>query len=1784
MPDEVVKDEQGVEWSFKGIDRATPDLTIGRAAEALFVEGPKRALRWHAKSAALESEQQENARREMKRQEYFRDGELSPTFRGLIMPNNPKLAFRVNELMGQGETEYDAASKAWDEHFERNRSRDGEIERAIADSDLLQPSKEFQGGSSGIVEDVLINLPGMAATLVPTVISPFLGVMGSYRQMHGATYEHMEQQAAAEGKTLDKSRAYQAASNAAMVNTVPDMLSNVFQVKAIMGAGPWRKKLMRNAVAWMGEGVVEFVQSYPEEVAVRWALNPDIPPDELMDVISSTVTDPEVFSQAAYEGGIGILTAGLLGGGAHVGKAMIGGYDGVIHPRQRKINEERRESVKEFLSTDNPTADQQADFLANVGIELPADSTPEEVAEIVASVKERILFQGAAIRSDERTTLMQQMDAAGIERDTQNLYLSVWDGIATVAAERGMIESPEAFYKEWLAEIKSSDFAEFSADGRVLGQAGEDRIYQAYQELIDEFGYSNVEIANIRDRAGVTQEEISKYLLRQSEAGAVILTDGDFSVSNEHVRGGAVTASWTDRPQLLARIDEPILSPGGRILKQPGQQPRGAVQYLFEQTPKIIHLFQGKDPSTILHETGHILLAMVHKAGGRDYEMAAQWAGVDADRAAQGPGAWTDAEHEKFAKAFELYFIEGRPPTMGLLRLFRRMKDVLIRVYKQVRDSYFGDVKLDDNVRGVFDRWVATDQQRRLDPFYEIMEAYRIEDILSHEAKQLSEDETFQLEYDEIQGQVQAKIAKRLAEKKQKAEKQLAKQFREEAEKSIEGDPFYEMLDDIIKRGGIKYDSVRNLYSSDWVGELSRVRPGVVSRGGQIEAAVLAMEYGYDSADAMLQEILSRPNKTEAIEQYNDSLWREYEAVEHLANVDAYYEYLEAETELFAEMAGKKKPTIRDNMKKIIRQRTGLTRRSEPDVKALREDLQRDAQVARTAWREAQRLFKEEKAELNEVKRDAIRAEREKQLAKIADLREQHKERVWDLKELYKEQRFKDKIHKKMRKVVEQKSMLPDYKAHIVSILSSYYKIPDRWRANLPEQPLKEFVESKKDQGESAAVDVLKLLIDELPEPKKKGMLSVDELGLIADVVNGIAHLEKMERTQRLFNNQQGLEDTVLDLTKRLYETRRKIKDPEHPIIAGRRPGFLTRMSMASRRYFASLEKPEFIFDDFDGYENLGPHYEAIIKGIKDAEDQQLLLGHEFTKQMEAIFKDRGFGRSWAQEMHSVPGLPDMTKEQMFMALLNSGNEGNRAALKYGNGIDEQHIEKITDLLTMNELQAVYDVWGLIDSFYPKLNEVHKTLTGMTLPKVKGKYFPLVFDSRLSADADKYKAEQEYRDLFASAYHRAHVNSGHRIARTGGKMGVRLDFGVIGEHIGKVLLDVTHQIPVRDAQKIILHPVYRDAVRQYAGPETYSQLMPWLQRIARSERQPDSGMDKFLRRLRKNTTVVALGLKFSVAAQQVTSLSSVAAVPEIGALGVARAAYQFYKNPAEAIRFVNERSPSVRFRGMNFERDLRAFSEKFNPAQFQGSQWVQEAFFSVISMMDKSSAYPAWIAGYQYGLKAFKAEADPEAKAVEYADKIVRQTQASGMVKDLAAIQGGSEGQQLLTMFYSFASAFQNQMVRAWRMARMGGRPRDYAQLAASYWWLMVVPAVVSQMIRDQKIPDIKEMIQGIFSYGLGGLPYFRDLVNGMFSGFGYSVTPLQSPGEEIVRLGKNIGKAVSDNDVDSRKLAKGAIGAAGYVFGLPSGQINTTMDGLLDMMDGKTDNPARLLFREPKR
>jgi hypothetical protein len=68
----------------------------------------------------------------------------------------------------------------------------------------------------------------------------------------------------------------------------------------------------------------------------------------------------------------------------------------------------------------------------------------------------------------------------------------------------------------------------------------------------------------------------------------------------------------------------------------------------------------------------------------------------------------TVEQEEKVARGFEAYLLEGKAPSIELRDVFRRFKAWLLRVYKKAEAL---DVELTDEVRGVFDRLLATDEQ-----------------------------------------------------------------------------------------------------------------------------------------------------------------------------------------------------------------------------------------------------------------------------------------------------------------------------------------------------------------------------------------------------------------------------------------------------------------------------------------------------------------------------------------------------------------------------------------------------------------------------------------------------------------------------------------------------------------------------------------------------------------------------------------------------------------------------------------------------------------------------------------------------------------------------------------------------------------------------------------------------------------------------------------------------------------------------------------------------------------
>lgn len=157
--------------------------------------------------------------------------------------------------------------------------------------------------------------------------------------------------------------------------------------------------------------------------------------------------------------------------------------------------------------------------------------------------------------------------------------------------------------------------------------------------------------------------------------------------------------------------------------------PRGA----FDPNTNTIALLEKADLSTFIHELGHFyfetltriandLRARDNAAGGgtltegeiqilKDVDTLIGKAGHTLDEWNRMTLEERRYHHETVARQFEAYLMEGKAPDVELQGIFSRLRSWLFAVYKKLTAL---NVKLDDDVRQVFDRLLASDEAIQL--------------------------------------------------------------------------------------------------------------------------------------------------------------------------------------------------------------------------------------------------------------------------------------------------------------------------------------------------------------------------------------------------------------------------------------------------------------------------------------------------------------------------------------------------------------------------------------------------------------------------------------------------------------------------------------------------------------------------------------------------------------------------------------------------------------------------------------------------------------------------------------------------------------------------------------------------------------------------------------------------------------------------------------------------------------------------------------------------------------
>lgn len=1232
-----------------------------------------------------------------------------------------------------------------------------------------------------------------------------------------------------------------------------------------------------------------------------------------------------------------------------------------------------------------------------------------------------------------------------------------------------------------------------------------------------------------------------------------------------------------------AKLEEkiaPLGSDGKPLFSGITDTKKGAVQFL-QDGKAILHLFETADFSTLVHELGHILRRQLSPA---DMAVVEKWLKV------QG-GEWKRSQEEKFARAFEAYIMEGVAPSSRLRSIFQKMKSWMLEIYKSIRNL---KVRLNDDIRAVFDRMLSTEAERKANVLYQMGDEYDAAPEGSLEAQALE------------------RAGKTVDDRNATIRAEMEKNLRREADK---------MYDEIAPAHVAKELSIRGLnreslkdWDKDTVTALGRRWPGLVKKNGLWGLDEAAANHGFESGDDLMEMLLNAPTRVQFVENHVRNGMRAYADEAQLSEIERLASLVDAEIQIIKESA----PSLADYVTAV-----GAPGKNYSEASAARPPRQLDSDYEnlkagiRMAARSARSAYASGKKE------EALKAKiREKELlanlkAKIADRQERGKLYA-KINKIADTATFSAKIEEGGREKRVQSEIPIEYRKQIQGILKSFgWKGFDKVEIENPE-PLFDFLTRKREEGEIFESD-----FGDLDEMRGKPLrdFSTDDLRLLHECLNEISHKAKTAGILQTTADRKAVLEAAAEMAHRIIE----MHNPNlaHGSAEALAPHEMPKDLMEKirgglRGWNISNLEVETLCEWLDGFsKELGPNWTYIYKPANDAGVHFDMLEADL-KTLDKILepfktKIKGLG-PWSNAKYHFPELGGkvLTKLQMlsFAKHWFTGIEGNRNALKRSFKVEDAHgnpqdltddqVKAVIAKLTRAEIEAVVAAMRIKNT--PARQEGFKKTyldnTGneikmiqpedVTLPwgeVVPGYHASLIDNRDASYEMEERVARNETKSLYSTNYRPDSPKRGMTVARKAGASHI-LDLNFLATTAQEIIDQnryVSHTIPLRDIRKVVNSPAFRGAVETYLGKEYHRMLMPWLQDQARPQSEMLLAPLKLLQRVRRNAVMVHIGIKLWTVVKHVPQLLMIAEAgsgpatlnaifhPEMGTL----------THPFRVSEFIRSKDPWMKNFMDHWDRDLSQFYKNFDPTRWALRDTIQKASIMPIDIMIGFLARTGWMSEYNRIMEG----GGGEEKAVEYARKMVRDTVGSYDPKDLSAMRRGSEIYKLLTMFMTVPAALYQ---RFFRMGAQLAGPNqgDFAERSTrffrSFCYIVLALGVADAVLSKRRTISGREAAEGV-GFGLSNvLPIVRDVVPPIAEGFteGRSRPYQMSPAEEALETPAKIARDVHGGKWD-KHFFEDSLSALGYFTGLPTDQIATTAEGLYNFNEPGY-HPWNVLVKPP--
>jgi hypothetical protein len=1256
----------------------------------------------------------------------------------------------------------------------------------------------------------------------------------------------------------------------------------------------------------------------------------------------------------------------------------------------------------------------------------------------------------------------------------------------------------------------------------------------------------------------------------------------------------------------------------------------------FNPETRTITLLDKADLSTFLHESGHFFLEMqfdlmanllkeddligtssAQKQLIADTDALLKWFGLESLK------QWhaLDFEqkrvhHEKFAEAFEKYLFEGNAPSQQLARIFASFRQWMTKVYKHLKD-HFNDVELTDEVRGVFDRMLATDaeikdaqESRSMMPLFADQEKsgmtpekwadYQaaVQDSTSTAMEQLALKGVRDMQW--LQNARNRKL-----KELQRQHKELRREVRSEVEKEVLAYPIYQAWDFLTRKengGKLDADAVREMDLPAMVSQRLRDFSMIRVEDG-IHPDLVAEMFGFSSGDHLVRELAAAEKSKDLIKQLTDErMLQNYgelstpEAIQRAADAAIHNEararFVTTEANALAKATGSLR--ILGNAAKELAEGM-ISRLKVRDIQPMQYS-RAEIKAAKAAAKASQH---------GDIKQAAI--EKRNQVLNM-HLR----------KAAYEAEDEVDagiRLLKRLQGAAAQGNMRGEFLQQLNALAARFDLRTSLSLKAIDENkvPLAHWIEAEADRLSAVVPDLPGFMLDENYRKHYKD-LTVEEFRALMEGIKQLEFLARREQKQYLEIRKQSFDeerDAVLQVMRENHPD--AFDEDGNPI--GLRPDFVPTLSKAlsnlGDKTIGEFINAENIIDLLE-HGKMGPVFESLFSRLSHRSDWKAERLSAIYKDLKPLFKaytlkeSRDFSRKgiFVKEIGT-----SITRENAVMvALLNGNAEGQHRLTNYGWG--PHHVNAITSHLTNKDIDLVEGIWKLFDySLWPELKALNERTRGKAPPKVEalpysingrpvtGGYMRLKYDTDLDERVHRMDEGQAVKDLLGGSLGMSSkTNQGTSTQRLEGvKLRPRLDLGVFSETVAESVHDLAYREAIADTMRMLNDRGIQSAIKSALGVESYRALVTRVRQIAAPPRNPSGFIEKTLSVARKNT-VVAMMSGVKTALQNFTGLfPAMAKVPP--ALLLREVAKFYSPKMAARTRFAMEQSAYMRGRFDHFDRDLQDMTRQLT---VNGHILPDQAvFLALMGYVDRGVVVPVWTAAFTKGMQKF---GNDNARATDYADHIVRQTQGSGRDVDLAQIMAGhgawGQLKKVFTMFHSYFNGQLGLLVTVGAVAKHEAKTNPVlasAKFTARFISIVVIPAVLTELLMhgvgdgDDPEEEAKRWAKVFLRYGAGMFPLVRDVVAGAMSVYapdgtyhaGFKLSPIESAVESAIKAPGAIYDIVTGEGTDSD--TRTAIMGTSVVFGLPGKLISDTVRGTNAWLAGDAGPQAVVLGPSPK-